>query len=212
MTDIRALISNELSAAVRPCVTASFQAECVVLIHMLRQVVPGIPVLFIDTVHHFDETLSYRDRLVAEWGLNLVTLRAATPAPGAWQNSFDACCALHKSGPLFSALPAYDAWFTALRRDQSRSRAQLEVSAPFRLPDGQSIRKVSPLADWSARDVWHYAATHNIPLLSLYDRGYTSIGCAPCTQLPSDPNDPRSGRWQGKKLECGIHLEPRQQS
>ena len=109
--------------------------------------------------------------------------------------------------PLFSALEGYDTWFTALRRDQSASRANLQEIEPFRLPSGKSIRRVAPLAAWTARDVWRYAKANDIPLLPLYELGYTSIGCEPCTTLPLDPGNPRSGRWQGEKLECGIHIE-----
>lgn len=206
------LIEAELADAAQPCVTASFQAECVVLIHLLIQVRPDIPVLFIDTMHHFEETLRYRDRIVAEWAINLVTLRAESPMVGAWRRDVDACCAHHKTGPLFHALTEYDTWFTGLRREQAASRASLAAVAPFALPGGRSIRKVSPLAAWSTREVWRYAEEHRIPLLPLYERGYSSIGCAPCTQLPSDPDDPRSGRWQGRKLECGIHIESAKES
>src|SRR6478752_20373 len=95
-----------------------------------------------------------------------------------------------------------------LLRDQSASRANLQEVEPFRLPSGNAIRKVAPLAAWTARDVWRYAKDHDIPLLPLYELGYTSIGCEPCTTLPLDPNDPRSGGWQGQKLECGIHIPP----
>ncbi len=208
MTDAAQLIADELAAAGRPAVTSSFQAECVVLVHMMREVRPDVPVLFLDTVHHFAETYAYRDELAERWGLNLINLRAAEPQPGLWKESTQACCAKHKVGPLFSALDAYDVWFTALRRDQSASRADLQEVEPFTLPTGKVLRKVSPLAAWTTKDVWQYAKAHDIPLLSLYDRGYTSIGCEPCTSLPLDPNNPRSGRWQGQKLECGIHIQP----
>jgi phosphoadenosine phosphosulfate reductase len=201
------IIAAELARTGSPCVTSSFQAECVVLIHLLREVRPEIPVLFIDTVHHFAETYEYRDRLAQEWQLNLVNVRAAEPLPGLWQTSTDACCARNKVGPLFQSLEPYDSWFTALRREQSPSRAQLAEVAPFQLPGGKTMNKVSPLAGWTARDVEAYAQIHEIPLLPLYARGYTSIGCEPCTQLPIDPSNPRSGRWQGEKLECGIHIE-----
>ena len=67
--------------------------------------------------------------------------------------------------------------------------------------------RAAPLAAWTAKDVWGYAKQHGIPLLPLYDLGYTSIGCEPCTSLPLDPDNPRSGRWQGQKLECGIHIQ-----
>jgi phosphoadenosine phosphosulfate reductase len=208
VSDPRALIADELIAASAPCVTSSFQAECVVLVHMLRAVRPDIPVLFLDTVHHFKETYAYRDELAARWDLNLVTLKADDPAPGLWQQSTEACCARHKVGPLFTALAAYDRWFTGLRREQSPSRANLAEVEPFKLPNGNMLRKVSPLATWTNRDVWAYAKAHDIPLLPLYAHGYTSIGCEPCTTLPTDPSNDRSGRWGGQKLECGIHIQP----
>ncbi len=208
MNNPGALIRSSLDAAHAPCLTCSFQAEDVVLLHMLRQVRPDIPVLFLDTVHHFAETCVYRDELAQRWNLALVTLRADEPAPGLWQTSTDACCARHKVGPLFAALEAYDAWFTGLRREQSPSRAQLPEVEEFRLPSGRSVTKLSPLATWTTRDVWAYAGQHEIPLLPLYDAGYTSIGCEPCTRLPPDPSNPRSGRWEGRKLECGIHIQP----
>ena len=202
------VISEALARAKAPCITSSFQAECVVLTHMLLEERPDIPVLFLDTFHHFEETLTYRDEMTARWKLNLVNLRAAEPRVGLWQvESTDACCARHKVGPLFSALERYDVWFTALRRDQSASRANLQEAEPFRLPSGKVIERVAPLAAWTTKDVWKYAKDHDIPLLPLYDLGYTSIGCEPCTSLPLDPNNPRSGRWQGEKLECGIHIE-----
>jgi phosphoadenosine phosphosulfate reductase len=203
-----ALATAALASAKKPCITSSFQAECMVLTHMLRAKRPDIPVLFLDTFHHFTETLKYREEMTQAWGLNLVTLRAPEPQVGLWQTeSTEACCARHKVGPLFSALEAYDVWFTALRRDQSASRANLQESEPFRLPGGTTIQRVAPLAAWTAKDVWGYAKQHGIPLLPLYDLGYTSIGCEPCTSLPLDPDNPRSGRWQGQKLECGIHIQ-----
>jgi hypothetical protein len=102
------------------------------------EIQPDIPVLFLDTVHHFPQTYAYRDELADLWKLNLINLRAAEPSPGLWQTSTDACCARHKVEPLFSALEAYDVWFTGLRRQQSASRANLEEVEPFRLAFGQS--------------------------------------------------------------------------
>jgi len=208
MTAAHDVVRGALTGANAPCITSSFQAECVVLTHMLRSERPDIPVLFLDTFHHFAETLAYRDDLTRRWGLNLINLRAEQPRVGLWEaEGTDACCARHKVGPLFSALDQYDVWFTALRRDQSPSRAGLQEVEPFRLPSGKTIRRVSPLATWSAKDVWAYAKECDIPLLPLYDLGYTSIGCEPCTSLPLDTSNPRSGRWQGQKLECGIHIQ-----
>jgi phosphoadenosine phosphosulfate reductase len=202
------VVAGSLEGAANPCLTCSFQAEDVVVLHMLRKIRPRVPVLFLDTVHHFADTYAYRDELTRSWRLNLVNLCADDPSPGLWQTSTDACCARHKVGPLFTALEMYDAWFTGLRRDQSPSRAGLQEVEAFRLPSGATIRKVSPLAHWTTKEVWQYATSNDIPLLPLYDLGYTSIGCEPCTSLPLDPSNPRSGRWQGEKLECGIHLQP----
>jgi phosphoadenosine phosphosulfate reductase len=202
------LVADELAAAAAPCVTSSFQAECVVLVHMLHTVRPDVPVLFLDTVHHFAETYRYRDELAQRWNLNLINLRASEPAPGLWRQSTHDCCARHKVGPLFAALEGYDVWFTGLRRDQSPTRANLEQAEPFTLGTGKVLRKVSPLAFWTTREVWAYAKRNDIPLLPLYQLGYTSIGCEPCTTLPVDASDERSGRWGGQKRECGIHVQP----
>jgi phosphoadenosine phosphosulfate reductase len=208
MTPAEQAIEDALGAGERPCITSSFQAEDVVVLHMLRERRPDVPVLFLDTFHHFAETLAYRDDLADRWKLNLVNLRAPEPKVGLWQTSTDDCCARHKVGPLFSALEGYDVWFTGLRREQSPSRVNLLETEEFRLPSGRVLRKVSPLARWTTKEVWAYAKAHAIPLLPLYDVGYSSIGCEPCTSLPDDPLNPRSGRWAGKKLECGIHIEP----
>ena len=207
MIEIPAVVARELEAGGLPCVTSSFQAECVVLVHMLQQVQPGLPVLFLDTFHHFAETCVYRDEIAKRWNLNIVNLRADDPQVGLWQQSTQACCGRHKVEPLFRALQDYDVWFTGLRREQSPSRANLQEVEPFALPTGKTLRKVSPLATWTTKDIWTYAKEHDIPLLPLYAQGYTSIGCEPCTSLPLDPSNDRSGRWGGQKLECGIHIQ-----
>jgi phosphoadenosine phosphosulfate reductase len=211
------LVHEQIAQAKREeiCVTSSFQAEDMVVVHMVRQVLPNVPVIFLDTGYHFAETYEYRDRLAQDWGLNLVNvLPQLTVAEQESQFGIlnqtapDRCCGMRKVGPLFASLEPYRLWFTGLRREQAKTRANLQPVDTFTLPTGTQLQKISPLADWSTRDVWHYAAEHNIPLLSLYDKGYTSIGCEPCTSLPFDPNDPRSGRWGGQKTECGIHVQP----
>ena len=207
-------IADVLAQGGAACVTSSFQAECVVLVHMLLEQRPNIPVLFLETGYHFEETLAYRDQLTTDWHLNLVNLASAQSVAEQEamfgilnQTAPDRCCAMRKVGPLFAGLADYDLWFTALRRDQSPTRANLKVVDDFKLPSAKALKKISPLADWTNRDVWTYLTQRNIPTLSLYDQGYTSIGCRPCTALPFDPNNPRSGRWDGKKLECGIHIQ-----
>lgn len=212
---LKKLVEEQSQLATNPVLTCSFQAEDMVVLHAVREVFPQIPVLFLDTGYHFDEVYAYRDEMAKAWNLNLVNiLPAQTVAEQEaqfgilYQSAPDRCCGLRKVQPLFAALEPYDFWFTGLRREQSKSRAELQIVDTFKLPTGKTIEKVSPLALWTTRDVWHYAARYEIPLLSLYDKGYSSIGCRPCTSLPSDPNDPRSGRWSGQKLECGIHIQP----
>jgi phosphoadenosine phosphosulfate reductase len=216
-TTAQSLVNDLLSTARAEdvCVTSSFQAEDMVVVHMVREVLPNVPVIFLDTGYHFAETYEYRDRLAQEWGLNLVNvLPQLTVAEQESQFGIlnqtapDRCCGLRKVGPLFASLDPYRLWFTGLRKEQAKTRANLQTVDTFTLPTGKQLEKVSPLADWTTRDVWQYAAQHNIPLMKLYDKGYTSIGCEPCTSLPLDPNDPRSGRWGGHKTECGIHVQP----
>ena len=196
------------------CLTCSFQAEDVLLARLALDLAPSLPILFLDTGYHFPETYAYRDRLARDWQMNLLnllpmqTVAQQESALGLlYQSAPDQCCKLRKVEPLFAALADYRVWFTGLRREQARSRAALEESAEFALPGGRSILKLAPLADWSTRDVWYACELLAIPLLPLYAQGYTSIGCQPCTTLPLDPNDPRSGRWAGRKVECGIHIE-----
>jgi len=115
------------------------------------------------------------------------------------------CCQLRKVDPLFQALESFEIWFTGLRREQSVTRNNLKKVELHRLPTGKTLTKVSPLADWSWRQVWEYTGSHKLRYLPQYDEGYLSIGCEPCTAVPEDPTNPRSGRWGGRKLECGIH-------
>jgi phosphoadenosine phosphosulfate reductase len=212
--EARQFLTERLENVQDICVTSSFQAEDVVLLHLVRPILPHVPVLFLDTGYHFPETLAYRDRIAAAWDLHLVNLLPEQTVAAQetqfgilHQTAPDRCCALRKVGPLFEALAGYRTWVTGLRRQQSKSRANLQIEESFTLPTGTALTKLNPLAEWTTRDVWHYAEEQEIPLLPLYDAGYTSIGCAPCTSLPSDPGDPRSGRWSGRKLECGIHLQ-----
>jgi phosphoadenosine phosphosulfate reductase len=212
--DAEQLIAQELTmAAGDVVVTNSLQAEDMVLLHMVRQTIPNVPVLFLDTGYHFAEVYAYRDRMAMEWSLNLTSLLPELTVAEQearfgilHQVEPSRCCNMRKVKPLFSALERYGLWLTGLRREQAKSRASLKEVDDFALPSGNTIRKLSPLTEWSTTDVWTYAAQHGVPLLNLYDQGYTSIGCQPCTSLPTDPDDPRSGRWGGQKLECGIHL------
>jgi phosphoadenosine phosphosulfate reductase len=207
---IRGIFAQENAA----CVTCSFQAECMALVDLVIAWRPSIPVLFLETGYHFPETYAYRDQMTERMHLNLVNL-GAKMSVAEQESKFgilnrtapDRCCAIRKVEPLFRGLGDYAVWFTALRREQSPTRANLAAVDDFKLPTGHRLLKVSPLADWTNADVWAYLKRRGIPVLPLYDQGYASIGCAPCTTPPIDPNNPRSGRWSGQKLECGIHIQ-----
>lgn len=209
----RQAVAEALESGNAPCVTCSFQAEDMVVLHLVRERIPNIPVLFLETGYHFAEVYAYRDEMTALYGLNLVNVMPKQTVAEQeaqfgllYQSQPDQCCKFRKVGPLFAALENYDVWFTGLRRVQSPTRANLKVADAFPLPTGKQLLKVSPLAAWNDKDVWSFAREHDIPLLPLYQAGYTSIGCEPCTALPSDPENLRSGRWAGRKLECGIHI------
>lgn len=208
------VISHALAAAAaaRACFTCSFQAEDVIVLDLLRKQQPDIPVLFLETGYHFAETYEFRDRLTRDWKLNLVNV---TPERSVaqqeevfgilYRDEPTKCCQLRKVEPLQRALEPYEIWFTGLRREQSTTRKNLKKVELHRTPSGKTITKVSPLADWSWGQVWEYTAARQFAYLPQYDRGFLSIGCEPCTAIPEDPNNPRAGRWGGKKLECGIH-------
>ena len=213
LQQLRQVLYKELSVT-GTCLTCSFQAEDVLLTKLSLEVDSKLPILFLDTGYHFAETYTYRDSLTKRWGLNLfnilpekTTVEQEETHGLLYQLDPHQCCKLRKVEPLFRALASYRVWLTGLRREQARSRAALEESSLFTLPSGTQILKIAPLADWSARDVWEACTYFGIPLLPLYAQGYSSIGCQPCTGLPTDPNNPRSGRWAGQKVECGIHID-----
>jgi phosphoadenosine phosphosulfate reductase len=206
---VRHFLVNKTQKA---CITCSFQAEDMVVLDFIRKLQPDIPVLFLETGYHFPETCAYRDHMAKEWQLKLVNLRAASSvceqeaAHGKlYQTAPESCCHLRKVEPLLHGLQEFDIWFTGLRREQSPTRANLALVEVHTLPSGKTITKVNPLAFWTWKDVWRQLNAHHIPALPLYDQGYSSIGCQPCTSPPLNTADPRSGRWAGRKLECGIH-------
>lgn len=214
MDNVRAALADVVTGNSDVCLTCSFQAEDVLLTRLAIELDASLPILFLDTGYHFAETYTYRDEVAREWRLNLINLLPDKTVVEQeaehgllYQSAPDQCCKLRKVEPLFKAVAGYRVWLTGLRREQAKSRAALEESALFTLPDGKQVLKLAPLAGWTTRDVWYACEELGIPLLPLYARGYTSIGCEPCTSLPLDPGDPRSGRWAGRKIECGIHIE-----
>lgn len=196
-------------------VTSSFGAESAVLLHMVSQVAPEVPVLFIDTDFHFPETLDYRRRLAGELGLTVVDARPLlSPAEqeqryGAalYERDPDACCRMRKTEPLRNALAGYDGWATGVRRVQTPERSMTPI-VEARRHDDRWLSKVAPLAQWTDEDVEAYLRRHDLPRHPLVSVGYRSIGCAPCTRPVADGDDVRAGRWAAfAKTECGLHLE-----
>src|SRR6202140_2471306 len=172
----------------RVCLTSSFQAEDMAILHLLRERVPDVTVLFLDTGYHFPQTYEYRDGMTRQWSLNLVnvllaeTLALQESAFGIlYRSEPTRCCRLRKVEPLMAALEPYDLWFTGLRREQSPTRKNLKKAEEHRLPSGKALLKVSLLADWKWPQVWEYVQSHHIDTLPLYDQGYLSIGCEPGT-------------------------------
>ena len=194
------------------CLTCSFQAEDMIVLALLRQRLPNVPVLFLETGYHFADTYLFRDQVTRDWKLNLVNVAAQTTVPQQEAefgilHQFDPakCCQLRKVEPLMRSLEPFDLWFTGLRREQSPTRRGLKKIEHHKLPSGKTLLKISLLADWARAQVWEFAGKHQLVYLPQYDRGYLSIGCEPCTAIPASGADARSGRWGGKKLECGIH-------
>jgi phosphoadenosine phosphosulfate reductase len=192
-------------------VVSSFGAESAVLLHMVAGVQADTPVLFLDTGHHFGQTLDYRKTLVQRLGLTQVRdLRPAfqdlalqDPKADLYKTDTDACCAIRKVLPLDRVLrPEFDAWVTGRKRFQASTRAALPV---VERGEGDKI-KFNPLANWTKADLDIYVAEHDLPAHPLVQFGYPSIGCWPCTKAVEEGADARSGRWTGsEKTECGIH-------
>ncbi|MGJ8527605.1 phosphoadenylyl-sulfate reductase [Maritalea sp.] len=191
---------------------SSFGADSSVLLHMVAQINPHQEVLFLETGKHFAETLEYVEMMKKHLGLtNVRFLEPDTKdverfdAKGdLWQTDPDSCCHIRKTEPLDAALKNYGGWVTGRKRFQTNDRG---VLPHFELTTDDRI-KVNPLAYWDNDDVKAYREAHDLPAHPLFLKGYLSIGCAPCTSMVKDGEDPRSGRWRGKdKTECGIHFD-----
>ena len=189
--------------------SSSFGADSAVVLHMVSEVDPNLPVLFLDTDRHFFQTLQYRDELKARLGLqNVVVLKADETeaanedAKGTlWRTNPDACCDLRKVRPLNRLMEGYGAWISGRKRHQSATRAHL----PIVEWDGKHF-KVNPLARWTQADLDAYFQAHDLPPHPLVEQGFPSIGCFTCTKPVETGQDARSGRWAGtEKVECGIH-------
>ncbi|GAB5446598.1 phosphoadenylyl-sulfate reductase [Gymnodinialimonas sp.] len=212
-SDAKTVLAHALDdLAIGPlAMVSSFGADSVVLLHMLSEIAPATPVLFVDSEMLFDATLTYQREVAAHLGLSDV--RVIKPAREALLERDvdgilhhfdpDACCALRKTEPLERALEGFGGWVTGRKRTHGGARKSL----PLFEKSGQRI-KINPLAAWTPSMVSDYITQHDLPRHPMVAQGFPSIGCQPCTTPAKADEEPRAGRWRGMaKSECGIHFQ-----
>jgi len=204
------LFAGEIAAV------SSFGADSAVLLHLIAQVDRHLPVVFLDTGKHFEETLSYRDALADDFGLtdirvvhpDAAALERVDPGGRLHESDVEACCHVRKVEPMARGVEPFRAWFTGRKRHQAQTRTALPVFEAV----GPRVR-INPLAHWTTADLADYMRAHALRENPLVAYGYLSIGCFPCTRPVEQGQDARSGRWAGQaKTECGIHLAGLEQS
>ena len=207
-TMLRTLVEDGILG--ETAVVSSFGTESAVLLHLVAEASRDVPVIFVDTLKMFPETLAYRDRLVEQLGFtryrtvepNLLVLATRDEKGLRWSYDPDGCCEIRKVEPLARAKRGLDSWISGRKAFQSSTRQNI---ARFEIEDGRL--KVNPLGDWVKADLDAYFAAHDLPRHALEADGYLSVGCQPCTSKVMPGEDPRAGRWRGwDKVECGIHV------
>jgi len=192
--------------------SSSFQTQSVALLHMASQIRHDLLIFFLDTGYHFWDTLIFKEQLASQWHLNVLDLyrdtrwdvfmrqhTRALPVQDA-----NLCCFLHKVQPMQRALKDMDAWISGIRRDQTAVRAHAKILELQ--PNG--LLKINPMLNWTKVDVKQYAEENHLPSHPLFDKGYRSVGCGPCTIAIGLNDEERAGRWAGReKIECGLHTE-----
>jgi phosphoadenosine phosphosulfate reductase len=200
--------------APRVGISTAFGVEGCALIDMAVKLDPRVQVFTVDTDFLFPETYELMERIQAKYGVAVqrvkgkVTKQEQEQQHGValWERDPDLCCAIRKVEPTERVVEGLDAWFAGLRRDQSATRAGIQLLERYDHADGTPLVKVNPLAAWTRNDTWKYVLANDVPYSPLLDQGYKSIGCWPCTRAVAAGGDERSGRWAGQgKTECGIH-------
>ncbi len=190
----------------------AFGAEGCCLIHMLAEIEPNVRLFNLDTGYQFAETLELRERIRTRYGIEVEYIRPDTTVEEyeaehggpLYRHRPDQCCFDRKMVPLRRAVVGYDAWISAIRRDQTTDRARADV---VQWDPKFELVKVNPLLAWTKTDVWNFVLKNDVPYNPLHDQGYPSIGCWPCTAAVADGEDERAGRWAGsRKKECGLHV------
>lgn len=190
--------------------SSSFQTQSVPLLHMIAETTPQLPVVFLDTGFHFSETLQFRDDLEKRFGLNIQDVRpernpeqlAAKHGDRLYERNPNLCCHLNKVEPMKQAVAGLQAWISGVRADQTPQRRKLDVVEI----QENGLLKIHPMLNWTKKEVWGYMDDHQLPSHPLLEKGYVSVGCAPCTQPIFAGEDERAGRWSNlAKTECGLH-------
>lgn len=212
ISPIRERIAAYQAAGKRLFATSSFQSHSLPLLHILSCIDRSIPVYFTNTGYLFPETLTFAERIGAEFGLSIIGLRSTTPKSHQiddrgrllYASDPDYCCYLNKIQPLEPILMTHDVWINGIRGDQNENRRamQIEERTPYR------ALRYHPMLDWTARMIHAYGKAHDLPPHPLEAAGYLSIGCEPCTTKFLDDGNERNARWFGmNKTECGLHTE-----
>lgn len=197
--------------APRFTMATAFGPEGMTIIHMLAEIAPDTPIFNLDTGYQFPETLELRERVRERYGIEVelkkpelsVEQYEALHGGPLYETNPSQCCFDRKIRVLREAVRGIHAWASGIRRDQSPDRARTPVVTWDKKFD---VVKVSPLANWTKKEVWQMIVDHDIPYNPLHDQGYTSIGCRPCTRAVLFGEDERAGRWSGSaKTECGLH-------
>jgi phosphoadenosine phosphosulfate reductase len=192
--------------------TSSFQSHSLVLLHILSRIDRSIPVYFINTGYHFPETVSFRDQITEQFGLNTIDLKSDVPKfmqrdPEGrllFTSDPDHCCHLNKTAPMDAILLAKDIWINGVRADQSAVRAAMKVEQPAK----HGCLRFHPMLDWNPKMIWQYQKEHKLPKHPLEEKGFVSIGCEPCTRKLDPEMQEREARWFGmNKVECGLNTD-----
>ncbi len=196
----------------RLTMATAFGAEGCCIIHMLAEIEPRVRIFNLETGYQFPETLELREQIKQRYGIEVELIRPemsvaeyeAEHGGPMYEMRPDQCCHDRKIVPLRQAVAGYEAWISAIRKDQTQDRARADVvqwDAKF------DLVKVNPLLGWTKRDVWGFLLKNRVPYNPLHDKNYPSIGCWPCTRPVGEGDDERAGRWAGKvKKECGLHV------
>jgi phosphoadenosine phosphosulfate reductase len=196
----------------RLTMATAFGAEGCCIIHMLAEIEPNVRIFNLETGYQFQETLDLRERIKERYGIEVEYIRPelsvaeyeAEHGGPLYTIRPDQCCHDRKVLPLRQAVVGYDAWISAIRRDQTAYR---EVAGVVQWDAKFDLVKINPLLSWTKKDVWNFITKHDVPYNPLHDQNYPSIGCWPCTRPITDGEDDRAGRWSGTiKKECGLHV------